>query len=100
MTRRIILSPDAEADIRSSYRWYQRRETDAAERFKAEIKLILDRIARRPFEFPRVNDVVRRALVARFPYALYFTPHRNCVFVIAVLHQRRAETLWSDRPFH
>jgi plasmid stabilization system protein ParE len=38
MSRRIILSPDAEADIRSAVRWYLLREESAALRFRTEIQ--------------------------------------------------------------
>jgi plasmid stabilization system protein ParE len=96
MSRRIILSPDAQADIRSAVRWYQHKETNLSFRFKAELRTSLRRIARYPFEFPRVNDLVRRALMKRFPYLIYFTLNQDRVFVVAILHQHRQQTLRRD----
>ena len=97
MTRRIILSPGARSDIQSSVRWYARKSIDHSFRFKVETRTTLRRIAQHPYAFPLVNALVRRALMKMFPYSIYFTVNEDSVFVIAVLHQRRAGTLWVDR---
>ena len=84
---RLILSPDAQADIKAAVRWYRREGSDLGFRFKYETRLILDRIAKYPFAFPLVDDGIRRALLKRFPYSIYFIVKRQTVVVLAVLHQ-------------
>jgi plasmid stabilization system protein ParE len=89
MPHRVILSPGAKADIRSAIRWYVNQQLGLPLRFGVEYKTTLRRVAQNPYQFPLVNHVVRRALLNRFPYAIYFTVSARAVFVTAVLHQRR-----------
>jgi plasmid stabilization system protein ParE len=57
----------------------------------------LGRIVEQPAHFPIVYREFRRALMRRFPYAVYFIAQDEAVIVFAVLHQRRDRTLLSER---
>lgn len=89
MTRLIILSPDAQSDIRAAARWYQREESDLGYQFKNEIRLTFRRIIKYPLAFPLVDNLIRRALMKRFPYSIYFIVKSHALLVVAVLHQQR-----------
>jgi len=93
----IILSPDAEADINSIVWWYQSKDLNVALRFRAETDAMLQRIAQFPYRFQLINSGLRRALVKRFPYSIFFYLYMTEVFVIAVLHQKRANVPWIYR---
>ena len=97
MTRRIILSPDAEADNASAILWYQRTDPNLALRFKLEMRLVLRRIARFPYQFPLIKGKVRRAHLKRFRYVILFSLEKEGVFVRAVVHERRNDSIWKDR---
>jgi plasmid stabilization system protein ParE len=98
MSYRIILSPDAKADISSAVRWYQRRDLNVAFRFTLETRAAMSRIARSPYQFPRINGSIRRARLNRFPYYIYYALNKERgAFVFAVLHQRRNHSIWMDR---
>ena len=92
-----VLSPGARADIRSAVRWYQSIERNLAFRFRRETRAALRRIEKFPYQFPVREGTIRRALLNRFPYAIYFRLKIDHVFVIAVTHQRRANSIWMDR---
>ena len=64
MIYRVILSPDAKADISAAVRWYQRIDPNLAFRFLLEARATRRRIARFPYQFPLVNRVVRRAALS------------------------------------
>ena len=56
----------------------------------------------RPRSFPRLQDVdatleIRRALLARFPYALVFLVREDEVRVLAVAHAKRRPGYWLSR---
>ena len=97
MSRRIILSPDAWADLDAAARWYNRKETNLSRRFRAEVDKTLFRIARYPYASLRVRDLGRRVLTNRFPYRIDFTFDASSVLVFAITHQRREDTVWKDR---
>jgi plasmid stabilization system protein ParE len=97
MKYRIVPSSDAEADVISASWWYRRIAPNLAARFVAEGRATLRRIAQFPSRFPLVNGSVRRALLTRFPYAIYYSLNYDEVFLIAVLHQRRSDSIWKQR---
>jgi hypothetical protein len=55
---------------------------------------------RRPERDALIHRQLRRALVRRFPYAVYFGPEAAGVVIFAVLHQRRAPKILDDRVDH
>jgi len=97
MNHRVILSPDAKADIRSTIEWYYRIDPNLAFRFDRETRTTLRRIGQFPYSFRILNGVVRRAPLKRFPYAIYYSLRRYKVLVTAVLHERRSDTVWMRR---
>jgi len=96
MSHRIILSPGARADIKSAVRWYQREDIKLSLRFRVETQVTLRRIAQNPNSFPLLRGTIRRALMNKFPYSVYFSANTDEVLVRAVLHQRRFN-LWCKR---
>ena len=97
MKYRIVLSPDAQADIGSVIRWYQRIDPNLAFRFRVEMRTTLRRIRRLPHAFPPVAGVLRRAILNRFPYLIYYSVKLGVVNIRAVVHKRRADTIWIAR---
>ena len=97
MNRRIVLSPDAWADLDSAARWYTRIEKDLSRRFRAEIDRALLRIATHAYASLRVRNLARRVLTNRFRYRIDFIFEANTIIVLAITHQRRQDTVWKDR---
>src|SRR5687767_3078764 len=95
MNRCIILSPGARADLAAAARWYRHQQANLSRRFKAEVDSMLLRIARHSRAFMRVDEVVRRASMNRFPYYILFRFNADRVLVISIRHQRRADAVWS-----
>ena len=46
--------------------------------------------------FPCVHGEVRRAVVSRFPYAVFYRVDPKRVVVLAVLHMARDPKLWPQ----
>ena len=91
MSRRVILSPDAEAEIIAIQRWYRSKEASLAFAFKVELRLTLRLIAQYPYAFTVVKKGIRRALIKGFPYLIFFRLKTGSVSVIAVVHERRKQ---------
>ena len=97
MKYRSVLSPGAKADIDSASRWYYKKDPNLAGSFLFETGATRRRIERFPYQFPVIDGIARRALLKRFPYSIFFDLNTDGPFVIAVVHQRRSETIWMDR---
>ena len=93
MKYRVILSPDAEAGTSSAFRWYQLANPDAAFRFLSKTNAAINRIRQYPNSFPCVSGVIRRAVLHRFPYSIFFVLMKEFVIVMAIRHQRQSAIL-------
>jgi plasmid stabilization system protein ParE len=94
---RLIVRPDAEADIMDAQAWYATRDRTLSDRFVDELRSTLRRVREMPRQFPDVGGA-RRALLHRFSYAVYFiVPDDAQVIVVAILHQSRAPRAWKRR---
>lgn len=94
----LIIRPLAEADVQEASDWYEEREPGLGSQFVDEISDALVRVRRKPLQFPDIGRGMRRALLRRFPYAIYFILRdENKVTVLAVLHQHRNPNVWKKR---
>jgi plasmid stabilization system protein ParE len=98
MRRPLVVRQEARRDVRETAAWYEDQKAGLAARFIDELDDLLQRIAENPAQFPRMSPEVRRGLLHRFPYAVYFTPgDGDAVDIIAVLHQHRDPDTWKAR---
>lgn len=93
-----IIRPAAEQDITDAADFYEGRERGLGVAFLRELSGALSKIGALPLQFPLVWRDARRALLHRFPFAIYFVLRdESTVIVLAVVHQRRHPTLWKAR---
>lgn len=97
MTRSLIIRPHAELDAADAAFWYEEQRPGLGNEFLNELNYIMQRVLRSPFQFPQVKNDIRRALLQRFPYSVYFRVSGETVDVIAVLHQHRDPRTWKQR---
>lgn len=94
---RIIVRSAAEADITEAALWYEDRAVGLGAGFLRAADVAIAGLRRMPERFPCVHGDVRRALLRRFPYSLYFVPTDDAVAVIACMHVRRNPRRWEQR---
>jgi plasmid stabilization system protein ParE len=90
---------EAQDDIEAAALWYEQQREGLGTRFVVELDTVLDRVGTYPLQFPIVEGPVRRALLRRFPYAVYFVTEDEggCPAILAVLHQHRDPDAWRSR---
>ena len=97
MTRRLILRPEAESDVQGAYAWYEEREPGLGAEFLRAVEASLSSIERDPELYPKAYKRARRALLRRFPYALFYVVAPDLVEVVGCLHTRRHPRRWRSR---
>ena len=95
--KQIIVRPEAEADITDAYKWYESQRKGLGEGFLLCIEESLARISRKPSIYRQVHKNVRRILIHRFPFGIFFIEENDRVVIIAVLHARRNPKAWKSR---
>jgi plasmid stabilization system protein ParE len=94
---RLFLRKVARADIAEAFRWYEARSAGLGFEFLRAVRVALAGIERAPEQYPLALDDIRKALLPRFPYVVYFVIHSRGLSVIAVLHGRRDPRRWQSR---
>jgi len=93
----IQVQPLAVLDVEESAIWYEAQEIDLGLEFILEIDAAIDYAVEAPKHYEEIYFGVRRFLLKRFPYAVYFLFENNTIEIIAVLHQHQSPTTWQSR---
>ena len=94
MAFRLKFSTRALREIGEAQEWYELQNPGLGEEFIAAMELQLKRLEQAPLLYAEVIPNVRRALLPRFPYGLFYAVRGNLVHVLAVLHDVRNPGRW------
>jgi plasmid stabilization system protein ParE len=94
---RVRIRARARAEIAEAFEWYHHRSEVAAADFLAELDVAINQISEAPEQFPVVQGLLRRVLIRRFPYAVYYKCYPNGVSVVGVIHGHRHPATWLRR---
>jgi plasmid stabilization system protein ParE len=97
MAYRLIVSPEAEAELARARDWYEEQRSGLGREFISCVNDVLGRIGRTPLAFAETYKHVRQALVKRFPYVVCYTFDGQSVYVLAVFHGHRDPNEWKRR---
>ena len=93
----VIFTPAARAELIDAQDWYEGEATGLGRRFREAINVLVERMSASPRQFPVVFKNVRRALLRRFPYVLFFVVEDQSLLVIACFHGSRDPLRWQER---
>jgi len=83
---RVLFRPQAQAELFEARDWYEARQDGLGVEFSAAVDATVSNISERPLTHPRVHNEIRRALLQRFPYAVFFQLLEGEIVVLAVVH--------------
>ncbi len=93
----VIVTPEAENDLVESKRWYDRQRPGLGQEFVLCVEEALERIRRIPQGASEVHPGIRRAVVRRFPYGVFYRVDVDQIAVIAIYDCRREPKGWQKR---
>ena len=91
----VIQTPKAESDIIESAVWYELQKKGLGDEFFLCIDAEINFIVRNPFIYSKIENEIRRALVNRFPYGIFYLIERSDIIIISVTHLRRNPKQWK-----
>ncbi|MCO5166969.1 MAG: type II toxin-antitoxin system RelE/ParE family toxin [Planctomycetes bacterium] len=99
MTRPVEFRPEALEELDEGARWYEERHAGLGERFVAEVRATVARIADAPEACTPVVGApgVRGARVKDFQHRIYFVERSGVLRVLAVSHDARRPRYWRKR---
>jgi plasmid stabilization system protein ParE len=93
----IFLHPEAEAEFREAIYWYEHQRRGLGSEFILCIDEAVERIRRSPDTYPKVHKSIRRIVVRRFPFAVFYEVVGIQIRVLAIYHSRRDPSRWRSR---
>jgi toxin ParE1/3/4 len=94
---RLVAEPRVDLDVAAAYQWYENEQPGLGLRFLDRLRAAYDQIAAGPLHYQKIRAEIRRVLLQRFPYAVYFAVEGDLVIVLAVLHASRDPAEWQRR---
>ena len=77
MAQKIIIRPEAENDIFSAFDWYEKQREGLGKEFSQELSDSMDQIIEFPLIYAELYRGIRRALLKRFPFGIYYAGRLN-----------------------
>jgi plasmid stabilization system protein ParE len=93
----LVFRPEVRNELDEAYSWYESQELGLGDDFLEQVDEALDRICQIPESYPAVYRDIRRAVIRRFPYTIYYRIVSSRVIVTAVFHGRRNPKEWQAR---
>jgi toxin ParE1/3/4 len=87
---RLRFSSRAAREVGEAYAWYESQ----SEGLGSEFELQLKRLEQVPLLYTEVLPGVRRTLLPRFPYGVFFAVRNDLVHILAVIHTARNPKRW------
>ena len=92
-----MFTPLASVDIEEAHRWYESQRLGLDDDFSAALAAVWELLTQFPDAGPPAHRDLRRVLVPRFPYAVYYRVAGQGIEVRGCLHQHRDPQAWRRR---
>ena len=97
MSLPVVLRDEAQAEFDEAFDYYEGQRPGLGVDFVARVQQVFDRIAANPQMHGVVFADIRKAVVKRFPYCVFYRAEAARVEVIAVFHSKRDPSIWQGR---
>ncbi len=85
----IEISKLAYNEIEESKEYYNLQKDNFGLDFKSDVFKAIKNIALSPNLYPIISDNIRRCLLHRFPFSIFYTVKQNTIVILSIAHQHR-----------
>jgi plasmid stabilization system protein ParE len=93
----VLYHEAAEQELLHAVGYLEMRAKGLGRRLLADVRKAEDRMTRFPESAPEIVPGIRRLLLQKFPYSLFYTIENGDLLILAVAHQRRRPGYWVSR---
>jgi len=95
---RLKFSGRAAREVGEAYEWYEAQSQGLGSEFEVAFELQLKRLEQVPLLYAEVIPGVRRSLLPRFPYGVFYVVRSDLVHILAVIRNARNPKRWPSEP--
>jgi len=97
MSLPVVMREEAETEFDEAFDHLEARRAGLGIDFAERMQEVFDRIAANPLLHAVVMADVRKAVVAKFSYCIYYRSDDTRVEVLSVFHTSRDPSIWQSR---
>lgn len=97
MSYRIKFRPEAEKDLEKSAKWYEEQRENLGFDFLDEVDKKCHIIQQDPLIYEEAYKNLRRVVVNRFPFNIFYFVEGKSIIIVAVIHGSRHPQKWQKR---
>jgi len=94
---RVKFRPEAKKDLEMSAKWYEEQRGNLGFDFLDEVDKKCSIIQQDPFIHEEVYKNLRRVVVNRFPFNVFYFVEGRSIIIVAVIHGSRHPKKWQKR---
>lgn len=93
----IIVRRAAEIEIIDAFIWYEEQQEDLGFEFLQLLDETFRFVKRNPGSYQIIYQNIRRALLRKFPYALFYIIENHQIIILGCFHQKRRPDGWMAK---
>jgi len=97
MKYKIIVTLEAEGDLKEAFAWYEDKRTGLGYDFLLQVDVGINFINRNPEIHPIEYKSTRKHVIKRFPYKIIYLVEEVKIIILAVIHGKRKPDLIKKR---
>ncbi|HEY5510404.1 MAG TPA: hypothetical protein VIK10_05175 [Prolixibacteraceae bacterium] len=97
MVKHLIILPFAETDIKETVSYLKEVSDDLDRDFIREIDSSFFEILSNPVAFPIAKYDIRKFVMKKFSFCIYFVDRKEALYILSVFHDRRNPKDWQRR---
>ena len=100
MNYMLIFTNESQDDLRNGFLWYEEKRVGLGVDFMLAIESTMRVIERNPFTFskaPTNIPNIRRAIVFKFSYSIFYTIIEQSVVILSVVSSKQDASIWKTR---
>ena len=97
MVFKLIIKPIAFTDADEAVTYYEKKLKGLGNRFYNSLLVSLEEIQSNPFHHSFIKQPVRRHIISKFPYKIYYLVSKEMIYVIGISHAKRSNAFVKRR---
>ena len=86
---KLVLSKNANIEIEESKEYYNLQKESLGDEFQRDVKNALNSIVKLPNLYPNITSNIKRCLLHRFPFSIFYAIREGTIIILSVAHQHR-----------
>jgi toxin ParE1/3/4 len=93
----LLVSEMANEDAIVIFDWYEGRLNGLGDKFIKELEIAKTDLLNNPLVFAKWNKSIRRMVMRKFPYKIFYKVYVDKIVILAIIHARRSNRYLKTR---